>query len=357
MLYYIVFFILFLAFLSSLSKNKASKDMLFSIAVIALILFNGLKDPFLYPDNIAYYYYFNQHFDYAADGTLGWGYVTLNKIIYFFTSSFYVYCFIVALLITKSYTDTIRKYSPYKWLALLLFILVNYYSTFFLLRQYLVMPIFFFSFKYIIERKPIPFIICALLAFSIHTTALIIVPLYFLYGLKKTWYNMVVIIAGSVLVVLGLTIVGAQLTFLGDYYLQYFGLEQEEPAWQRAVMKVAIFGVFLYALWDHYYDEGINRILFYSFLMNVIICIGAMNIMGVFRLRDYYSIADFVGIPVILKYTRHYGSFKKIIIYSAVAIYIFLLILTFIRFVEGGNMLNSYQFFWNGTVHERESIQ
>ena len=354
MLYYIVFFILFLALVAAMSKDKAVNNGLFIIAVASLIIFCGIRDPFIYPDNINYYYFFNGHFDYAEEGTLGWGYSTFTKLISFFTKSFPVYCFIVSWLIVGSYSKAIKKYSPYKWLSLLLFILVNYYPTFFLLRQYLVMPLFFLCVKFTLERKLIPYLICVALAFSVHTTSIIILPLYFLYGLKYSKFNMFLITVGSLAAMFAFMIIGPLLSFVGSYYLHYFEMTQEEPAWQRAVMKIAIMAVFIFALGKKAYEEGINRILFYSFLFNVIICIGAINIFGVFRLRDYYSIADIVGIPVILSSVKKSGSFKKMIVYISTVVYIVLLILSFISFVEGANMNNDYQFFWEGHPIDRD---
>lgn len=356
MLYGTVFFIIFLALSSELLKKKSEKRVLFSFAIFFLVLVNGLRDPFLYPDNINYYYYFSGYFSEAADGTLGWGYITLTKIIRFFTASYPVYFFIIAYIIVSSYAKVIKEYSPYKWIALIIFLLVNYFPSFFLLRQYLVMPFFFLCVKFTILRKPMPFFICLVLAIAMHTTAIIITPLYFLYGLPNTKSSMWLIAVGSVLAMLAFVAIGPLLSIVGSYYLQYFNMVQEEPAWQRAVMKIAIMAVYLFALRQSFYDVGINRILFYSFLFNVIICVGAINLFGVFRLREYFSIADFIGIPVILKSIRGAKKHRRIIVYFAVAIYVALLALSFVSFVEGANMFNNYQFFWEGRPVERQFL-
>lgn len=354
MLYYIVYFILFLALLSSISKDKAVRKGLYSFAVFVLIVYCGIRDPFIYPDNINYYYFFNGHYDYADEGTLGWGYVTFTKIISFFTSSFPIYCFIVSWLIIGSYSKAIKEYSPYRWLSLIIFILVNYYPTFFLLRQYLVMPLFFLCVKFTLDRRIVPYLICVTLAFTVHTTSIVIFPLYFLYGIKYSKINMLLIAGGAILAMSAFMLVGPMLSFVGSYYLHYFEMTQEEPAWQRAVMKIAIMAVFIFALGKKAYDPGVNRILFYSFLFNVIICVGAINIFGVFRLRDYFSIADIVGIPVIFSSVNQSGSFKKAIVYVSTVVYIILLVMSFTGFVEGANMNNDYQFFWNGHPIERD---
>jgi hypothetical protein len=353
MLYYILYFVVFLALLSAVSKKESVSYTLFGIAVIALILVNGLRDPFVYPDNINYYYFFEGHFDYAGEGTLGWGYVTFTKIIRFLTSYYPVYFFVIAVLIIGSYAKTIKDYSPYIWVSLIIFILVNYYPTFFLLRQYLVMPLFFFCVKYTIERKLIPYMICILLAFTVHTTSVIIAPLYFLYGIQYSKWNMTWVAIGTVLAIGAFVLIGPLMSFVGSYYLHYFDLEQEEPAWQRAVMKVSIMVVYLFGMGKYFYKEGINRILFYSFLFNVVICVGAINLYGVFRLRDYFSIADIIGIPVVLATTKNKNTIKRILVVVAIIVYIYLLYVSCRSFIDGGNMEGFYQFFWNGHPTER----
>ena len=49
-------------------------------------------------------------------------------------------------------------------------------------------------------------------------------------------------------------------------------------------------------------------------IMCVIICVGAANIYGVYRLRDYYALADFVGsTSAIMEYAKKSASSEFII--------------------------------------------
>lgn len=349
-MFYGIFVVLALFFLASRYVVEDSDKMLvFYSAVLFLIVVCGLRDPFIYPDNISYYEFFNGDFSAADDGTLNIGYLLLNGAMGMLTSSFQVFCFVVALIITCSYSKFIISYSPYIWLSLFLYVLINYLPSFFLLRQYLAMPFVFMSFKYVIERKQKMYWICALLAFSIHTTALIILPLYYMYGISYSRRNMLIVFGGTILASLSFMAIGAIIGSYFSYYSQYLDMQVEDPAWQRALMKVFILLVYLFAMKGHFYNSGINRLVFYSMLMNVIICIGAMNFFGVFRLREFFSLADFIGIPIILSATSQMFFPKKHVVSFLTVVYMVLLVISYISFAEGGNMENGYNFFWESS--------
>ena len=120
--------------------------------------------------------------------------------------------------------------------------------------------------------------------------------------------------------------------------------------WQRTLLKIYIAGVYLFTLRKRFYDEGINRLVFYGMVFNVVICIAAMNIFSAHRLREYFSYADFIGVAIILKEASRIKNIKKPIVYFLVLVYVAALAISFNSFVQGGNMNNDYEFFWNGEV-------
>lgn len=352
MFYIIIYILLFLAFISYTLKKRRGKMTLFYFSVVLLTVINGLRDPFIYPDNISYFEFFKGDFSAADAGTLNWGYLCFNWLMGFLPH-FQFFCFIVAIILTCSYAKLITSYSPYIWFSLILFVLINYLPSFFLLRQYLAMPFVFLSFKYVIERKQLKFLICILLAFSIHSTALVVFPFYYIYGIQYSKRNMLIIVAGTIAASFGFMAIGAIIGSMFTYYSQYMEMEVEEPAWQRALMKGFILLVYLFALRKNFYDDGVNRLIFYSMLMNVIICIGAMNIFGVFRLREYFSLADFIGVPIIWQASTRMRFPKKYLVISMTIVYIVLLFISYESFANGGNMENGYRFFWESNSYPK----
>lgn len=324
---------------------------LFKVATIFLVIFSGLRDPFVYPDNISYYYGFND-LRYLEDDTINQGYIWINVIFKSIWPNFYFFSFVVSTIITISYCNFIRKYSPFVWTSLILFVLINYYPSFFLLRQYLAMPFVFGAMHYTIERKPIKFLLCVLGAYSMHTTSLVIAPMYVLYMVRNNRKSILFISSFTIICSLCLVMIGGFLSSYFPMYEHYLGIEIEESSWSRAVMKVYILGVFVYACRKQVFENGINKIVFLSMIMNVIICVGAMNVFGVFRLRDYFSIGDIIGIPIIWKYSNSYKGYIRVLIKFMIVVYLLLLIISFVNFVTGENMNSFYQFFWLGKPHE-----
>lgn len=350
MFYGTVFILLLLTLFAHTTKRDSDKMTFFYMGVLFLVLLNGLRDPFLYPDNISYYEEFVSECK-APDESFNIGYIWFNKIILLVWKNYYFFSFICATLITLSYCRFIKEYTPYLFLSLTLFVLINFFPTFFIIRQYLAMPFILLSVKYIIKQEFIKFLVCILLAFSMHTTAAVFFPMFFLYKLKFRKRNMILVFVLTVVTASSLMTVGQYLAKFFPIYSHYVENEIEEAAWQRAVMKVFICLVYFISLGKNSYNQGINRIVFYSMILNVIICIGAMNMFGVFRLRDYFSIADILGVPLIIYYNKSNRKFKRFIVGSMTCIYIVLLFITFVRFVNSDNLCNGYQFFWNGYPH------
>lgn len=344
MLYYIVFVILIIA-LIAINSDKKVNNVLYLGAVAVLILYSGLRNAFIYPDINNYYDFFEGQESFSLEN-FGTGYTILNDICRWITPSFQFLLIVIALFVVYCYTHIIKRYSPYIWLSLLIYIFINYYPSFFLLRQYISMAVFLYSIKYVINRKPIHYGILLLVAMSFHVTAIVTLPFYFLYGIKKSTRNMLFLLAGSVIVVISFMSLEGYVEMASAYYAHYFSSLNEEPAWQRAVMKLYIFVLFLLGMRWHFYEEGINRVVFYFMLFNVIICIAAMNVSIVYRVREYFSLADFVGVPILIKTVSSYKGGRRAVMICLIVVYIALLAISFSNFVNGDNMNNAYQFYW-----------
>ena len=181
---------------------------------------------------------------------------------------------------------------------------------------------------------------------SFHPTAILTVPLYSLYGMKKNFWNMSFLAVGSIIVVVVFVSLGQYVEKISVYYAHYFGQINDEPAWQRAAMKVYILVVYLFAMGAKFYHKGITRVVFYCLVFSVIICVAAMRVPIVYRLREYYALADFIGVPIILKQVMPMKTIKKHIVIALLIVYIVLLIISFNRFINSDNMNNMYRFVW-----------
>jgi len=89
--------------------------------------------------------------------------------------------FIILLLFFREF----KKYSPYIWLSVLMFITVGqFYTSFNIIRQIIAVAIIFSGSKYLYERNLSKYIFIVLLASTFHKTSIIMILFYFILNFK-----------------------------------------------------------------------------------------------------------------------------------------------------------------------------
>ena len=194
-LYLLIFFIPVFFFLSTTPGRNQHSSFLF-LFLLGLSLFVGFSDMFGGYDR----YIYGEIFDNIADVTTmkgdysdslfynfyssEIGYTFLNVFISFFTENRYIFILIVTLIIYICLFVSIRKYTENYPLAVVLFMGLWFFFTFTYLRQVLAATIVWLSIQYVVERKFWKFLVVFLIGFSMHNSAIIFFPLYFI-PLKK----------------------------------------------------------------------------------------------------------------------------------------------------------------------------
>ena len=194
-LYLLIFFIPVFFFLSTNPGRNQHSSFLF-LFLLGLSLFVGFSDMFGGYDR----YIYGEIFDNIADVTTikgdysdslyyysyssEVGYTFLNVLISFFTENRYIFILIVTLIIYTCLFISLRKYTENYPLAVVLFMGLWFFFTFTYLRQVLAATIVWLSIQYVIDRKFWKFLVVFLIGFSIHNSAIIFFPLYFI-PLKK----------------------------------------------------------------------------------------------------------------------------------------------------------------------------
>ena len=194
-LYLLIFFIPVFFFLSTNPGRNRHSSFLF-LFLLGLSLFVGFSDMFGGYDR----YIYGEIFDNIADITTmkgvysesiyynfyssEFGYTFLNVLISFFTENRYIFILIVTLIIYTCLFLSLKKYTENYPLAVVLFMGLWFFFTFTYLRQVLAATIVWLSIQYVIDRKFWKFLVVFLIGFSMHNSAIIFFPLYFI-PLKK----------------------------------------------------------------------------------------------------------------------------------------------------------------------------
>lgn len=119
------------------------------------------------------------------------------------------YFFVTALFISGTIFFTHYRYSPEIYLAVLMYYVNGgYFGANNTTRQYIAVCISLFGIKYIIEENPVKFGACVLIALGFHTSAFVVVPLYFL---RKVQFNRSVLV-GYMVAAVFLVVFNKQIT-------------------------------------------------------------------------------------------------------------------------------------------------
>ena len=307
------------------------KDKIFLVVTyLQLILIHAFVEYSSVPDLSGYEEMFKNF------GSLSWGeclnfstgiepgYAVINKLIYSLGFHFrgvligYSFCFLLALY------KIIVKYSPIVKFSVIIILLTIFNQSLFVVRQYWALSIVIFSYKYIIERKILPFLIVVLTASLFHITALVTLPVYFLYGLNRKKL-LIILIVLCFLTKIGLNAIlvyGGMLIEAKSAYLQ----DDSFMSYVPLVESLFVLSCYCIALKNHVFKDGINKLLFVLCAVSACICIGGIGEVAIFiRLNLYFSLIPFLIFPMVIK--RAKGVSNRFII--SIFVIIFYYVLTF----------------------------
>lgn len=149
------------------------------------------------------------------------GYLCFTHIVSLISQTDLFFTFVMALSMSVLPMASIKRFSKPVWLGVFLFFALGIYTdSFNILRQTIAMYICWLSIPFIVKRSFAKFLLITLLAFSFHKTALVFIPVYFLFNIKFTgkFYTVAFIAVGILyLLLLPLMSTLTVLLSLNDY--------------------------------------------------------------------------------------------------------------------------------------------
>ena len=115
------------------------------------------------------------------------GFVLFTKVIVFFTKNHVIYLAIISAICFACTGWFIYKFSKKIWLSVILY--VNLYFFFLsmnFLRQSIAISITLFAWQFLQKKKFLPYLVIIIIAALFHTTALIMIPVYFIVKIKPS---------------------------------------------------------------------------------------------------------------------------------------------------------------------------
>lgn len=176
-------------------KTIPSTGLFVFFIAIQLILLLSMRAKTIGIDTISYYNRFHSYSsmswaDIFHDDRQELGFSALIKIISYFTDDYQLLLLCSAILTIVPIAIIINKYSSNVFLSFLLFICFGYFGFMFSgIRQGIAYGFIVYSYKFIRERKLLPFLLTIYLASLFHKSAFVFFPAYFIACLKIDKYT------------------------------------------------------------------------------------------------------------------------------------------------------------------------
>ncbi len=191
MIFFILLSFLFCLITDIYTKNSNTIIVIFSIILTFIV---GLRDIYFWPDTLNYVYMFESQtptlFDYTFNHPFNYyekGFYTLGCIIKTFTANSTIYLIIIAAITFYVLYKFIGKYSIYQLIGLYIYASRFIFGRNFIqIRSALAIMIFLLTIEYITDKNFRKYMALSFVAFSVHHSIILAIPLYFIAQMNIT---------------------------------------------------------------------------------------------------------------------------------------------------------------------------
>lgn len=347
MVTYIVFlgFIEFISFLCESAKKSQQKY--FSLFLfLFLFLFMGLRYGVGQDYFFTYVPIYEQVVFTGTASNIEIGYLWLNQFLSFFFSDYAMLFMVTAFIFVGFSIGACSQYNSSWILMIYVFFAGGFYLySFNVMRQCIVISIFYYSLRFIRERKTWLYFLLNGLAACFHVTALLFLPLYFILDKRfKSWQYLILIIIGFALRLVAPQILSVLLA--GTKYENYLtGYYQDSS---KLINVSQILNIIIFAIYFRHVKKDNSDKKAIIFLNIHFIGLFTTIFMGViplvFRITTMFYLVQFLSVPYFIN-NYCIKKQKKLYMILAVGIYGLLFLNTLIT---NGNNIIPYR-----TIFER----
>lgn len=267
-----------------------------------------------------------------------------------FTHGPYFFTFVIAVVTFSIFIPSLKEYTPYVYIAILFYMYKAYFwHDFTLARQALSIAFFTFSIRYVLRKEYWKYILLNLVAFSMHYSAIILLPLCFFLNHKFSIRTILIIMLVAVL----LSIVGqhlfnfcihlADIAGMGNRFTNYV----MEKGTINPLNFIEIFIILVCALfYRSYYEEKepyfnifLNLFIISSFL---IIAFSSFEIFA--RFKEFFVIAYMILISYMIGHVE--STRNRWLLLGFLSIYVMLGYFRYIIIFSDGNLMPYKWILW-----------
>lgn len=337
--YIIILFLYISCTIVRLSENKINYELgntkpslvftLFIIIILSIVsgLRWGIGDTSAY---INLYEIISEGNYNMSDSAYEVGFIYFFKVLMLISSDPQFMIFITSIIFNTFMILTLRQYSSYFEMEIFLFLTTGIYiSSMNGIRQWMVISILFYSTRYIIDGKQYRYFIIVALMSLIHTSAIIMIPVYYVVK-KEAWSkSTIILILTSLVILLGFSeIVPALFSVLGDSGLGEYSGHLNINQGGASIIRVLILfvPVFLSYIYKNDLKKNVNGadvFINMSLLAFITMCMAMYNWIFA-RIGMYFEVYNLILIPYILRYGMKDIKFKNLVYYCCIVLYFLL---------------------------------
>ncbi len=304
---------------------RSKKNVFLFISALLLFVVHCFKEHanfFDLPEYVAtfdYLVYGNiEDASYFMKSEPGWLY--LNKLLASISKNHLILFISHSIVVIYAYMITIKKYSHIPWLSVFLFITGPFNQSMYVMRQHLSIAICILSIPFILDRKFFRFLLVVLFASTIHYTALVFLPSYFIYLFKfdkKFWLTLSFV--GIASFVFFHEIVNYIMSDLEIGYASY--AEKEGTNYTAFLISSCILILLIFSV--RFRDlQDIDKLVVQLFFIGYIISLSGIGVSITSRLNMYYTVFNMLVIPLsIVKLKR---PFKHLVLIPIFILYLYM---------------------------------
>lgn len=331
-------------------ENEKNRKIVTVLIAIQIFLISALRDYTVGTDIIGYLNTYNRF------GNMGWnelnstrmefGYAFMNKLLFMISTNGRLLLIVVAIIVSISLGKFVYDYSRIPWLSFYLFACLEHFSTSLsALRMILSIAIILTSIKYVKERKLWKFLLCVIIAFLFHKTAIVIVLLYPLSRFKINHTYLVF----SVFMIIGAYMLGHRITqyLIERFYVEYAAKELIISGQGKGMFLllclVLLLGLFLRT--REMRNDDTMHVLFHMMILSIVFQSIAFSFSVFTRITTFFSISMIVFIPNVIYYITRNDVRLRIMVVSIVCLVTFGFYFTILTGPDTTGVV-PYNFFW-----------
>ena len=290
-------------------KKKKLVRFLLSCVAVYIFFFLAFFNYQTFPDIDTYneYYSFLSHNSiddlYYSKGTLmEFGYLLFNKVLTFISSDPRTLYIARSIIFSICITTVIKKHSCNHFVTIVFFFLLfGLNQSIFVVRQYLAIAIYLLSISSILDQNIRKYLFIWFLAFSIHKSLIVCLPLYWLYNyfkLKKDNFLLVscIFILGSFFLKSLALFVAKRFGVYGDYLLN---IGNDGNSTGLLIRALCIYLPYILFCSRNFLKDNYSKLFFWTSLLNVVMSIILIGVPAGSRLYPCYNSFSMLVIPYI----------------------------------------------------------